>query len=223
MKKIFILSFVCAASVTAVSCQEKIEEPVPQPQEPQSWRVNSPEVTYRTCENFRVNGTLVDAMGMESTICGFCTSPDNSVVYADGGWDVVALAPGTAVVNAEVRFYNHGISKPSSLFQQTVNVTVVPEDRILTGLNAGALTRTMKRGDSFTIDIEAIYANGERKRIHPMLLEWDVKDDGMQHIVYIKRTGEIKAYQEGGPTEVILSFTENGIEVKTVLTIGVID
>ena len=221
MKKIFILSFVCAASVTAVSCQEKIEEPVPQPKEPQSWTVASSEVTYKSGETFRVNGTLVDAMGMESTIDGFCTSTDDSVLYADGGWDVVALAPGTAVINSEVRFYNHGISKPSSLFQQTVNVTIVPEDRILTGLNAGAMSRTMKRGDSVILTVEAIYANGERKRIHPMLLEWDVKDDGIQHVTYVKRTSEIRAHQEGGPTELTVSFTENGIKVSTVLSIEV--
>lgn len=162
-------------------------------------------------------------MGTESTIDGLCTGTDEAVLYTDGGWDVVALAPGTAVVNAEVRFYNHGISSPSSVFRQTVNVTVIPEDRVLAGLDAGAKSLTMKRGDSVILSVDAVYADGSRKRLSPMLLGWSVQDEGAQHVTYNVMTGEVRACQTGGPTELTVSFTENGTEVCTVLTIEVVE
>lgn len=209
--------------MAAVSCQKEMDEPAPRPQEPRSWTVNSSEITCRAGETFRVEGTLVNALGMESVMSGLCTSADKSVVYADGGWDVVALSSGTAVINAEVRFYNHGISHPSSVFSQTVNVTVQPEDRVLARLDVGSKMLTMNRGDSFILSADAVYADGSRKHINPMLLGWSVQDDGAQHITYNRTTGEVKAFQKGGPTELTISFTENGVDISTTLTIEVVD
>lgn len=206
-----------------VSCSKNIGEQANQASEPKSWTVPASEMTYTEGSTFTVEGLLIDAYGAESILKGLCTCDDVDVLYTDGGWDVIALAPGTAVLDAEVRFYNKGITTPSSVFKQSIDVTVLPEERVLSGIDPGSTTLTIKCGDSIFLKVDAVYADGTRKYINPILLDYEMEDDGTQHITYDAKTGEIKACQAGGPTRLTIFFSEKSITAHTAITVNIVD
>lgn len=179
-----------------------------------SWTPAVESLTIFVGETATVSGVTVFDDGTKIEQEALCTSKDEKIVFADGGYSIVGLAPGTAYVSAMVAHYAAGdISAPIAVFQKDIQVTVKGDGTEVTALELSPAEVTLKRGEEVTLKIYASYPDGTKREISPKVCRWSVTDDGEQHIVY-DSDGKVRGMQGTGETILTAEYTENGVTVR---------
>ena len=201
-----LLAVLCLAS-----CEKENQTVVNEPSKAVSWTPFEESLTLSVGETATINGETVYSDGSKIEETALCTSKNENIVFADGGYKIIGLAPGTAYVDARVAYYAVGnLSTPEALFQKEIKVTVVSSGTELSGLELSPAEVSIKRGDEVAFKVFATYADGSRREISPRVCKWNATDDGAQHIVY-DSDGKVRGMQGTGETILIAEYTEDGV------------
>lgn len=202
------------AVLCLVSCGKENQPEVKETVKAVSWTPAVESLTISVGETATVSGVTVFDDGTKIEQEALCTSKDDKIVFADGGYSIVGLAPGTAYVSAMVAHYAAGdISAPIAVFQKDIQVTVKGDGTEVTALELSPAEVTLKRGEEVTLKIYASYPDGTKREISPKVCRWSVTDDGEQHIVY-DSDGKVRGMQGTGETILTAEYTENGVTVR---------
>jgi hypothetical protein len=202
------------AVLCLVSCGKENIPEVKEPAKAVSWTPNAESLTISVGETATISGETVFDDGTKTEQEALCTSKDESIVFANGGYSIVGLAPGTAYVSARVAYYAAGdISAPIAVFQKDIQVTVKGDGAEVSALELSPAEVTLKRGEEVTLKIYASYPDGTKREISPKVCKWSVTDDGEQHIIY-DSDGKVRGMQGTGETILTAEYTENGVTVK---------
>lgn len=202
------------AVLCLVSCGKENQPEVKETVKAVSWTPAVESLTIFVGETATVSGVTVFDDGTKIEQEALCTSKDEKIVFADGGYSIVGLAPGTAYVSAMVAHYAAGdISAPIAVFQKDIQVTVKGDGTEVTALELSPAEVTLKRGEEVTLKIYASYPDGTKREISPKVCRWSVTDDGEQHIVY-DSDGKVRGMQGTGETILTAEYTENGVTVR---------
>ena len=202
------------AVLCLVSCGKENQPEVKETVKAVSWTPAVESLTIFVGETATVSGVTVFDDGTKIEQEALCTSKDDKIVFADGGYSIVGLAPGTAYVSAMVAHYAAGdISAPIAVFQKDIQVTVKGDGTEVTALELSPAEVTLKRGEEVTLKIYASYPDGTKREISPKVCRWSVTDDGEQHIVY-DSDGKVRGMQGTGETILTAEYTENGVTVR---------
>ena len=202
------------AVLCLVSCGKENIPEVKEPAKAVSWTPNAESLTISVGETATVSGETVFDDGTKTEQEALCTSKDDKIVFADGGYSIVGLAPGTAYVSAWVAYYAAGdISAPIAVFQKDIQVTVKGDGTEVTALELSPAEVTLKRGEEVTLKIYASYPDGTKREISPKVCRWSVTDDGEQHIIY-DSDGKVRGMQGTGETILTAEYTENGVTIR---------
>ena len=202
------------AVLCLVSCGKENQPEVKETVKAVSWTPAVESLTISVGETATVSGVTVFDDGTKIEQEALCTSKDEKIVFADGGYSIVGLAPGTAYVSAMVAHYAAGdISAPIAVFQKDIQVTVKGDGTEVTALELSPAEVTLKRGEEVTLKIYASYPDGTKREISPKVCRWSVTDDGEQHIVY-DSDGKVRGMQGTGETILTAEYTENGVTVR---------
>ena len=202
------------AVLCLVSCGKENQPEVKETVKAVSWTPAVESLTIFVGEAATVSGVTVFDDGTKIEQEALCTSKDEKIVFADGGYSIVGLAPGTAYVSAMVAHYAAGdISAPIAVFQKDIQVTVKGDGTEVTALELSPAEVTLKRGEEVTLKIYASYPDGTKREISPKVCRWSVTDDGEQHIVY-DSDGKVRGMQGTGETILTAEYTENGVTVR---------
>lgn len=219
MKKLFLKVASVVTTVFALmlgtSCtEEKIEkengvntsEVVPV-----SWTPERMSYTIHIGESVTVDGTLAYSNGKTQSMKGLCTSLNPSVVRASESFEALGMELGTAKVLAKVSFTDQ--AGAVQVFDSEVTIEVVPEAGDPVRLELVPDDITIGRGESFIYTVTVVYQDGRRKEIAPSLCDWDVEDDGAQHLSYGK-DGKITGMQGPGETVVTATYDKEGPRIR---------
>lgn len=202
------------AVLCLVSCGKENQPEVKETVKAVSWTPAVESLSISVGETATVSGVTVFDDGTKIEQEALCTSKDEKIVFADGGYSIVGLAPGTAYVSAMVAHYAAGdICAPIAVFQKDIQVTVKGDGTEVTALELSPAEVTLKRGEEVTLKIYASYPDGTKREISPKVCRWSVTDDGEQHIVY-DSDGKVRGMQGTGETILTAEYTENGVTVR---------
>ena len=202
------------AVLCLVSCGKENQPEVKETVKAVSWTPAVESLSISVGETATVSGVTVFDDGTKIEQEALCTSKDEKIVFANGGYSIVGLAPGTAYVSAMVAHYAAGdICAPIAVFQKDIQVTVKGDGTEVTALELSPAEVTLKRGEEVTLKIYASYPDGTKREISPKVCRWSVTDDGEQHIVY-DSDGKVRGMQGTGETILTAEYTENGVTVR---------
>lgn len=219
----FAAMMAMTAMISLTSCSKEDQLPDDSSFEPVSWTPNTREITILPGESAKIYGTVVFSDGR--------TTPDieavninaesRDVVWTNGGWEVVGWAPGTDTVTANVRM--GGSWEGQKEFFQNVTVNVVNPSEPITALEISPASATLKHDETIHFKFYAVYA-GSRREISPVVCDFEVSDDGSQHLSYTFSGKEayVDTAQETGETYVTATYTENGVTVSATSVISTV-
>jgi hypothetical protein len=218
---------VTAAAITVsltalVSCEKENTPSVQDGScEPVSWIPDSPEITILPGETAKVYGTVTWSDGHKTSDfeATRINSADKDIVWTYGGWNMVGVTPGESTATAETGAWT-GSWEGERNFSQEIKVTVVNPEKPIIGLELSPAHATIKAGEEINFKVYAVYAD-TRREISPIVCDFDVTDDGAQHIAYIFKDGKanVNASQGTGETYFKATYVENGITVEANSTI----
>ncbi len=208
----FAAMMAMAAMISLTSCSKEDQLSDDSTLVPVSWTPNSREITLAPGESTKIYGTVVFSDGRTSSNIEAVNINAEScdVVWTYGGWEMVGLAPGTCTVTANVRM--SGSWKGQMEFFQDVTVNVVKPEKPLTGIEISPAEATIREGETINFKVYAVYADS-RREISPVVCDFEVFDDGNQHVssMFSGKDAYVTGSQGIGETRIKVIYTENGV------------